>query len=1243
VKLYFLSLLLFIGLINNAAGQTNPSDKDAQDYIDAANITSTNEQTALVKFVRALKYYGIWDNIHALYVPTGGTELSHKLNLKDPRDANDAYRLLYPNGAIHTSSGTDWNGINQGALTNYVPSSTRLHIMIYQDEDAPQPYIFSGDVNGVTDFYSYTWAAFYSDSYIGFSNIGGFNLQPESVTKGFFYGQRFSNDSLEGYVNGDRRASWSNPIFYFSNIDTSQKIWINKSTQNPDFLGTARYQVLSIGNEMNSASVKNYYLIVQAFLTDLGIQVGAPGSWPNVPTSFLSNTTANYRWVKATEHASDTAMDGVHLYSIGDSLYLWGGWNGTFFPYSFNSGYVSGDGGFHWNRIGQAPWNIRHSAGYGTDSKGYGYIVGSDLQPYATESDRKEVWRTKDGRNWELVTNNAPWSGNLSLQGLAIKDDTLYLAGGQFSYDLSAGLNDTIWRSSDGGATWAAINTNASHLGGILYNNFKYSKLLGKFVAYCGSKYDNDPANRTFGSQLWVSDDCINWTRLNDPPFSGRQYSDMIEWDNKLWIWAGDRASSSGNGSLNTRGLWYLDQNLQWHEIGSVPVPERHASGLAVDKKNNHLMIVCGNLHSDAWFLEKVPARPTFTFDTATTVYIGDSCSSIIPDLSKNVTIAGANGPITYSQVPAPGTSISVGHNQTLQVSLVATDSWGNSKTGSVLLTFIDSTPPSFTSTKQMNLDLSADCQFVVPDLTHDLVGKDNCGTVSFTQNPLPNTIITSGTTYNVLITANDGHGNSTTDSIKLIAQDTSKPVFEVTAKREVELDNGCHIVVPDIISGLSGHTRCEPVVFSQYPTPGTILGSTPGQIDTVILQATNNMGGNIVDTILLTAKDTIPPVVIPDNNIVVTTDPLSNTATVHINTAIATDNCEVSIIGTRNDGKPLNAPYPIGQTIITWTATDKAGNTTTAQQTVTVTDNESPTLSYPSTINLCYNTGNQYTLPNITVSDNAGVQNVQYSIIGATTRTGTGTDASGMLNQGENIIIWSVTDIDGNTSNLNSVITVDAPISVSISDVPAVGGDSTKNVFYIGYNTSIQLQTQVNGGNRPYAYKWSTGESTANISVSSSIPGTTTYSVTVTDNNGCNAITSKVINNIDVRCSDGSYVTVCVPENGLYNTKCVSPSQASTLLASGASLGLCRNNQYDIKVSVTPNPSASYFSIVVNSPKIKPITVEVYGQLGRLLESKIIPAGSNEVQIGRNLQPGIYLVRIIQDGASITKKIIKE
>jgi len=83
------------------------------------------------------------------------------------------------------------------------------------------------------------------------------------------------------------------------------------------------------------------------------------------------------------------------------------------------------------------------------------------------------------------------------------------------------------------------------------------------------------------------------------------------------------------------------------------------------------------------------------------------------------------------------------------------------------------------------------------------------------------------------------------------------------------------------------------------------------------------------------------PPAALQADN-----DPGLATAVVAVAPPTASDNCSNAIVTyVRSDGKDLNAPYPVGVTTITWTATDGSENVTTATQTVTVIDVEDPTI----------------------------------------------------------------------------------------------------------------------------------------------------------------------------------------------------------------------------------------------------------------------------------------------------------
>ncbi|WP_410522804.1 HYR domain-containing protein, partial [Parvimonas micra] len=68
--------------------------------------------------------------------------------------------------------------------------------------------------------------------------------------------------------------------------------------------------------------------------------------------------------------------------------------------------------------------------------------------------------------------------------------------------------------------------------------------------------------------------------------------------------------------------------------------------------------------------------------------------------------------------------------------------------------------------------------------------------------------------------------------------------------------------------------------------------------------------------------------------------------------------------------------------------------------------------------------------------SDNCGIAVTTYSISGATNRSGTGTNASGSYAIGTSTVIFTVTDIHGNTSTCSFTVTIN-PLPVAGIAVP--------------------------------------------------------------------------------------------------------------------------------------------------------------------------------------------------------------
>src|SRR5205085_12656618 len=88
----------------------------------------------------------------------------------------------------------------------------------------------------------------------------------------------------------------------------------------------------------------------------------------------------------------------------------------------------------------------------------------------------------------------------------------------------------------------------------------------------------------------------------------------------------------------------------------------------------------------------------------------------------------------------------------------------------------------------------------------------------------------------------------------------------------------------------------------------------------------------------------------------------------VSLGAATASDNCPGTT--TANNG---TGTYPVGVTTVIWTATDASGHTATCAQTVTVIDNQAPSISCPA---------------NVTVNADAGQCSASAVSLGAATAT---------------------------------------------------------------------------------------------------------------------------------------------------------------------------------------------------------------------------------------------------------------
>lgn len=122
--------------------------------------------------------------------------------------------------------------------------------------------------------------------------------------------------------------------------------------------------------------------------------------------------------------------------------------------------------------------------------------------------------------------------------------------------------------------------------------------------------------------------------------------------------------------------------------------------------------------------------------------------------------------------------------------------------------------------------------------------------------------------------------------------------------------------------------------------TSGTVF---PVGDSTVIFSTFNLSGDTTTCSFTVTVRDSLAPVFIdcPSAPLTFQTDSALCTATVQIDLPAAGDNCDQSV--TAVPDIDVSQPFPVGNTNVTYTATDAAGNTGTCVLTVTVFDTNPP------------------------------------------------------------------------------------------------------------------------------------------------------------------------------------------------------------------------------------------------------------------------------------------------------------
>ena len=251
-------------------------DPDAQAYFTATGLTGATNLNAVNQFVLDTKAAGIWTKMKAIYCFVGGTAALHKWNLKDPRDLDAAFRLVFNGGWTHSANGALPNGTN-GYANTFLNSNTSLTLL-----------------NTHLSFYSRTAAIGNNQRDIG-AYMGGFSVPSFGIgtntgvlisdhywfttnrmsrsipnAQGLILTSRINDTTHKAYRNGIQLGA-TDTVSNSTNTMPNAGLFIGAANSDSGATGYSnkQYAFMSIGDGLTNTDAANFYTAVQNFNTTL--------------------------------------------------------------------------------------------------------------------------------------------------------------------------------------------------------------------------------------------------------------------------------------------------------------------------------------------------------------------------------------------------------------------------------------------------------------------------------------------------------------------------------------------------------------------------------------------------------------------------------------------------------------------------------------------------------------------------------------------------------------------------------------------------------------------------------------------------------------------------------------------------------------------------------------------------------------------------------------------------------------
>lgn len=314
-----------------------------------------------------------------------------------------------------------------------------------------------------------------------------------------------------------------------------------------------------------------------------------------------ASTGRSSSWKLVTAEASFHPRDGAGVVSFNGYLWLTNGYNPQDIP---NPIYRSRDGKSWEIAVKAAPWVRRHLGGF-LVFKDRMYMIGGDFHT--------DVWSSADGLDWQREPD-VPW-GKRYNPYVGVFDDKIWMMGGQTfdgpdgewcekAYCLSHAWND-VWSSEDG-KSWKLVTEKAAWEPRALISGFVVHDgamwILGGGIREIVPFHPHGAVaeTRIDYADVWRSTNGVDWENVTfKADWDARSHHSIIGYNGYIILNDG-----SVGKQANLRGsTWASPDGLNWKKIGDHgQMPRRHASSLV--EHNGDLFLIAGLLHNDVRKLE---------------------------------------------------------------------------------------------------------------------------------------------------------------------------------------------------------------------------------------------------------------------------------------------------------------------------------------------------------------------------------------------------------------------------------------------------------------------------------------------------------------------------------------------------------------------------------------------------------------------------------------------------------------